>query len=86
MGWLRWDGRRWLTCVDKEPTDAVREYLLERHAAAAVALAEGNGDKAHVDGWRGTLSASRIGALFRLATGVEGVLTDPSDFDSARIF
>ncbi|MEI2713393.1 MAG: phage/plasmid primase, P4 family [Nocardioides sp.] len=82
MGWLRWDGRRWLTCVDKEPTDAVREYLLERHAAAAVALAEGNGDKAHVDGWRGTLSASRIGALFRLATGVEGVLTDPSDFDS----
>lgn len=82
MGWQAWDGQRWRATVDREVTDAVRTYLLQRHARAAGDLAAGKVDKAVVDAWSSMLSASRIAAVFRLAAGVDGVLVDPVDFDA----
>jgi putative DNA primase/helicase len=80
MGWMAWHGTRWRPTDDKEITEVVRVYVLERHAHAAAALAKGELDAAVVAGWHKRLSAAAITAVVRLAAGE--VRRDAADFDA----
>jgi hypothetical protein len=42
------------------PTEAVRQYVLDRFTEAVEALRDGQGDKEAIDGWRSMLGAGRM--------------------------
>lgn len=70
LSWMQWDGQRWKRCSDTAIGEAVRQYSLERFAAAAAALTRGEGSAEALDGWRSMLSAGRERSVTSLAKGI----------------
>jgi P4 family phage/plasmid primase-like protien len=82
LGWMTWTGKIWEGATDATVTEAVRLWALE---AFNTVLDRQRQDhhrdmRTQIDGWRGVLSAGRLGSLVRLARGV--LECKPDDFDS----
>lgn len=78
LGWLRWDGRRWIIVDQSTVVDDVRQYIQWLYGSAAAAGADSDLLKRIA-----TLgSRSRLAGLVELCRGVESVQVKPTDFDS----
>lgn len=83
IGWLQWDGRRWVSATEVSVGEAVRQWALDAFAAAAQRLRENASDaQVDLDGLRPMLGASRQKAVLGLARGIveragEGFDADP---------
>ncbi len=82
LDWLAWNGRVWKEVHEVSVIEAVRQWVLEKHADAAARLRDQNEAEAagDVDGWRSLLSANRARTVLSLARGV--VEKQAGDFDS----
>lgn len=83
LGWMRWDDKVWVECTDAQVMEEIRQWALAGFQEILdQQRAEPNKDyRAQMDGWRGALAASKLGNLLKLARGVNGILTDATDFD-----
>jgi putative DNA primase/helicase len=81
LGWLAWDGRRWVGCSDVSVGEAVRAWTLEQFKAAVEHLQAGKGDQEALDGWRSMLQASKEAAVLKLARGIVEHQADQLDAD-----
>lgn len=72
LDWLAWNGRVWQEVHEVTVIEAVRQWVLEKHAEAAVRLRDQNESDAalDVDGWRSLLSANRARTVLSLARGI----------------
>jgi putative DNA primase/helicase len=70
LGWLTFDGSRWVGCSDVTVGEAVREWVLDRFQAAVTDLKDAAGDPEALDGWRTMLAASKETAVLKLARGI----------------
>jgi putative DNA primase/helicase len=70
LGWLSWDGRRWVESTDVAATEVVRQYVLDQFAEAVEAVRNGQGDKQAITGWQQMLSAGRMRSVLALARGI----------------
>ena len=77
LGWLRWDGRRWIRRPDEDTAEAVRKAFL-----AVNRLALNTGDVGVLKAVTALLSKSRIKAITELMRGV--VLKEAGQFDHQR--
>lgn len=76
-GWHRYNGATWEVCADEEVIEQTRQYLRDLLAEAV-----SNGADAQRLGQLASLqNRSRITAVAGLCRGMDGVLTDPLDFD-----
>lgn len=75
LGWMHWDGRRWVSQADENVREAIRKAVIEVNRTS---LAAGAG-AAQMKTLAGLLSLGRIGALASLMKGV--VAVDAGDFD-----
>jgi P4 family phage/plasmid primase-like protien len=86
LGWLRWDGRVWLSADAGEVTETIRQHFREQYAEAlrtdAADVAAGRAPTGNAEAWRKVQSASRIGAVLSLAGNIAGVFRDASLFDT----
>lgn len=79
LGWMQWTGRVWQDASDASVLEAVRQWAMEQFQ---LVLDEQRKDtsrdmRAQMDGWRGTLSAAKLGNLMKLARGpLECAATD----------
>jgi len=80
LGWLRWDGRVWISEDERVPLETVRRWALDQFADAAGRL-KVDSSAAEVDGWRGLLSKSRMAAVLSLAAGVVARRAEEFDAD-----
>jgi P4 family phage/plasmid primase-like protien len=82
LGWMTWTGKIWEGATDATVTEAVRLWALEAfNRVLDRQRQDHNRDmRSQMDGWRGVLSAGRLGALVRLARGV--LECKPDDFDN----
>jgi P4 family phage/plasmid primase-like protien len=82
LGWLRWDGRRWSECSDKNVGEAVRQWTLDRfQEAVAKGTTSGRMDKDEVSGWMSVEAASKQRAVIGLAAGIVERSIDELDGD-----
>jgi len=81
MGWMQWTGKVWKEATEVTVVETVSRWALEHYHRAVDAQHSGTGRDlgAAVDGWRGVLSASRVGAVIRLAKGT--LECDAESFD-----
>jgi P4 family phage/plasmid primase-like protien len=82
LGWLSWDGQLWVETTEAEPTEALREYALERFAQAVQDMRAGTGSKELVDGWRSMLSFGRMRSVLSLTRGIKTVGRKAQDLDA----
>lgn len=82
LDWLAWNGRVWKEVHEVTVIESVRQWVLGKHADAAVRLRDENEAEAagDVDGWRSLLSANRARTVLSLARGI--VEKQAGDFDS----
>lgn len=76
LGWLHWDGRRWVSQADENVREAIRKAVIDVNR---MSLTAGAG-AAQMKTLAGLLSLGRIGALASLMRGV--VAVDAGQFDS----
>ncbi len=76
LGWMHWDGRRWVAQADENVREAIRKAVIDVNRTS---LAAGAG-AAQMKTLAGLLSVGRIGALASLMRGV--VAVDAGQFDS----
>lgn len=77
LGWLRWDGRRWIRRPEEDTCEAARQALL---VVSRLVLKSGNVDK--IKAVTALLSSARIHAIVSLMRGVVSV--DAGTFDHQR--
>jgi P4 family phage/plasmid primase-like protien len=87
LGWLHWNGRRWVEVDEGMVTEAVRGYILSRYAEALDterhrANAGQEPRPGEIEGWRKLQGASRIHAVVKLAGNVTGVLRRADELDA----
>jgi Domain of unknown function (DUF3854)/D5 N terminal like len=82
LGWLEWQAGRWVRVHQKYPTEAVRQWALDRFAAIAHDVKHGEAPAVALEGWMTMLNAGRIGTVLGLAAGIEPVRAETSDFDA----
>lgn len=75
LGWLRWDGVRWVGASDKSVREEVRLYIVGRYAEEAKKAHQFAMEKLHA-----LQSKNRLTAVTDLATAL--VEVDPKEFDS----
>jgi putative DNA primase/helicase len=75
LGWMTWDGRRWVPRADENVREAIRLAVIEVNRAALASSATA----AQMKALAGLLSVGRIGALASLMKGV--VAVDAGTFD-----
>ena len=85
LGWMQWTGRVWKEATEVTVIETVSRWALEQYHQAVDAQHSGTGRdlSSVVDGWRGVLSAARVGAIVRMARGTleceaEGFDRDPN--------
>jgi P4 family phage/plasmid primase-like protien len=78
LGWLGWDGRRWVEATDVQVGEAVRQYALDRFAEA---VGSGQNSRKAIDGWRAMLGAGRMRSVLALARGIVERKADELDAD-----
>jgi P4 family phage/plasmid primase-like protien len=79
LGWMRWTGKRWEEASDAAVMETVRQWALEQfNRVLEDQRRDANRDlRSLIDGWRGVLSAAKLGNLVRLARGpLECAATD----------
>lgn len=76
LGWMKWDGRKWLARSDEDVREAVRLAVIEVNKRA---LDTGGATPERMRALTGLLSSGRIGALTSLMRGV--VSLDAGAFD-----
>jgi putative DNA primase/helicase len=81
LGWLQWNGQRWIRCSDVTVGRVVHLWAMNRFAEAAAELAAGRTDEITVDGWKSLLQAHKQGAVLRLARGVVERAVEDLDAD-----
>lgn len=87
MGWYAYDGRIWSPCPDATVLEAVREYARDMYRWALQEEQERvdagkASDTYEADGWRKVQSASRLGAILRLAAGNVEIIRELDQFDT----
>lgn len=87
IGWYAYDGRRWSSCPDDAVLEAVREYARDEYRQAlqddVERVQQGkSADPYESDGWRKVQSASRLGAILRLAKGNGEIIRELDQFDT----
>lgn len=82
LGWMQWTGKVWQETSDVTVTEAIRQWALEQfNQTLEEQRRDANRDmRTQIDGWRSTLSASKLGNLLRLSRGV--LECAATDFDS----
>jgi putative DNA primase/helicase len=72
IGWMTWDGTRWVESEDETVREAVRLWVVARFEEVVTAAAkEGKTpDRDEVQGWMSAQSRSRIGAITDLTKGL----------------
>lgn len=83
LGWMQWTGKVWQEASDAGVMEAVRQWALEQFNRV---LEDQRRDASRdlrglIDGWRGVLSASKLGNLVRLARGPLECSADDFDAD-----
>lgn len=76
MGWMQWDGKRWVSKGEESAREVVRRAVIEINYRAA----ESGADSANMKKLATLLSLGRISSLTTLMRGV--VDRDPAQFDS----
>lgn len=71
LGWLKWDGKRWVRCPDAAVIESVRGYAIEQFRRAA--------SEAEIEGWLSVLGRSRLTSITTLAKGITLVSSDDLD-------
>lgn len=84
LGWMQWTGKVWQDASDASVLEAIRQWAMEQFQ---LVLDEQRRDtsrdmRAQMDGWRGTLSAAKLGNLMKLARGP--LECSAGDFDADR--
>jgi P4 family phage/plasmid primase-like protien len=81
MGWMEWTGKVWKESNEVNVTEAIRQWVMEHYHQSVDAQHHGTGRdlQAVSDGWRGVLSAGRIGAVLKLAKGILACAADAFD-------
>ncbi|MFH8805317.1 phage/plasmid primase, P4 family, partial [Streptomyces sp. NPDC017936] len=81
LGWMRWDGKVWTECTDATVLEDIRQWalagfqrVLDRQRAEP-----GKDFRSEMDGWRGSLQASKLGNLLKLSKGI--LESSATDFD-----
>jgi P4 family phage/plasmid primase-like protien len=71
-GWMQWTGKVWREATEVTVTETISRWALEQYHQAVDQQHNGTGRDlgSVVEGWRGMLSGSRVGAVLRLAKGV----------------
>jgi putative DNA primase/helicase len=91
LGWLRWDGKRWQESAGKDARELARRWVEEQFNTAADAwktiVTEGSRSEAAraqetADGWKRYLAKTKLDAVVDLASGIQGVTTDPGKLDA----
>ena len=78
-GWLRWNGMVWEICnEDQSGLEQVRQFI---RALLMDAVARGD-DADALKKYVGLQSKNRISAIELLARGIDGILTEPTAFDT----
>lgn len=89
MGWLRWDGHRWVRTPDQDVRETARRWVLEKYRAASdevnasVAAGDSNAVARLIsvrDAWFGLMQRARLDAICSLAQGIQ--LVDDDAFDN----
>lgn len=83
MGWMEWTGKVWKESNEVSVTESVRQWVMEQFHRVSGHGGNGNGQdpRTQIDGWRGVLSAGRIGSVVRLAKGILAIPADAFDGD-----
>jgi P4 family phage/plasmid primase-like protien len=81
LGWMNWDGKVWAECPDAQVLEEIRLWVRAGWDRTLEEMRGGKDLRSQLDGWKGALSASKLGNLLKLARGVSGVLADANDFD-----
>jgi P4 family phage/plasmid primase-like protien len=76
LGWLGWTGQQWAAVTEETVGEAVRQHVLQSFVQAT----EG-GNTAAARGWFTMLTASRQGAVLKLARGIVERFADEFDRD-----
>ncbi len=76
LGWLGWNGQRWIVVTEEAVGEAIRQYLLLRFTEAVKA-----GKKAAIHGWHSMLAVNRMRAVISLAKGIVERTADEFDAD-----
>ncbi len=76
-GWHRYNGATWEACADEEVIEQTRQYLRDLLAEAV----QNGADAPRLSQLAALQNRSRITAVAGLCRGMDGVLTDPLDFD-----
>jgi P4 family phage/plasmid primase-like protien len=91
LGWLAWNGLRWVPADDEQIVERVRSYVIDQVAAAAKAIKEakdaedinGQRDAEHMhETWCSMRSYNRLSNAVKLLKGIEAIRRDAQDFDS----
>jgi P4 family phage/plasmid primase-like protien len=78
LGWMEWDGKRWVPVDTSIVVDDVRRYVQWLHASAAAAGADSDLLKRVA----GLGTKARLAGLVELCRGVAGIRADVSEFDA----
>ena len=81
LGWMRWNGKTWTECPEPVVLEEIRQWSLAGFQRVLdKQRAEPSKDyRAEMDGWRGALSASKLGNLMKLSKGT--LVAHAEDFD-----
>ncbi|WP_086559900.1 phage/plasmid primase, P4 family [Streptomyces africanus] len=81
LGWMRWNGKTWGECPEPVVLEEIRQWALSGFQRVLdKQRAEPSKDyRAEMDGWRGALSASKLGNLMKLSKG--SLVAHAADFD-----
>ncbi len=76
-GWHRWGGAVWVACPDEEVIEQTRQWLRDMLADALADRA----DAVRLGALAGLQNRSRIAAVAALCRGMDGILTEPLEFE-----
>jgi P4 family phage/plasmid primase-like protien len=81
LGWLNWNGSVWAECSEAQVLEEIRLWARAGWDRTLEEMRGGKDLRGQLDGWKGVLSAGKLGSLLKLARGVAGILADANDFD-----
>ena len=82
LGWLRWDGARWVMAADQDVREHARQWVLAQYQDACDAARESPSAAAtaRIQTWQRYQSLARLNAIVALAEGI--LRRDAEDFDA----
>jgi hypothetical protein len=80
LGWMTWQGRKWVGCSDESVMEDIRTYCIDQLAQAIEALKSDRSLHPVVEGWRSMLKKVRLGNVMAVCKGI--MLRDVNDLDA----